>query len=42
MKKTVFKFVLLALVACLASIAIYYYVVPERDRIPFSIQIKTN
>ena len=42
MKKAVLKFVLLAAIACLASIAIYYCVVPEEERIPFSIEIKTN
>ena len=42
MKKTVLKFVILAAVACLASIAIYYFVVPEDERIPFSIEFKAN
>ena len=42
MKKTALKFILLAAIACLASIAIYYYVVPEDERIPFSIELKTN
>ncbi len=38
--KGFFKYFLLFVVACIGAIAIYYQIVPEEKRIPFSIEIK--
>ena len=41
MLKTFFKFFMLFVVACAASIALYYVVVPEYDRVPMGIEINS-
>ena len=38
--KGFFKYFMLAVIACLGAVAIYYYVVPEENRIPIGIEIK--
>lgn len=38
--KSTIKYTLLALVACVGAVAIYYYVVPKEDRIPIGIEVK--
>ena len=39
MLKSSMKYIMLFVVACAASIALYYYVVPEEKRIPIGIEI---
>lgn len=39
MLKAFFKFFLLFIVACVGAVAIYYFTVPEQDRIPMSIEV---
>ena len=34
------KYSLLAIIACIGAVAIYYYVVPEENRIPIGIVVK--
>lgn len=38
--KGFFKYAVLFIVACIGAIAIYYQLVPEEKRIPFSIEIE--
>ena len=38
--KGAIKYTLLAVVACVGAVAIYYYVVPKEDRIPIGIEVK--
>ncbi len=33
------KYIILFIIACVGAIGIYYMVVPEENRIPFSIEI---
>jgi len=40
MLKSSLKYFMLFIIACAASIALYYYVVPEEKRIPIGIEIK--
>ena len=41
MFKSFFKYFMLFVVACAASIALYYIVVPENDRVPIGIEISS-
>lgn len=36
------KYIVLFIIACVGAIAIYYAVVPEENRIPFSIEINNK
>ena len=37
--KGFFKYLLLFIIACIGAVAIYYISVPEKNRIPISIEI---